>query len=418
MHPQILRHAFSELTIFVAMLSAVLPNVFAQPGNPQSIKDSRFKGIDIPYYTKQIADYTDEIKKHPNDAELHYGRGATYAYINKLDEAMADLDKAIELNKNYDKSYLWRGYVYRARKQYDDAIKDFSKAIELNPANDEAREQREICLSELNKAGAFIQKIDGQLKLTPLDPELYSLRAETYAKIGKKKEAEADLEKFQELNAILKKDVLGECISTDYDCQIDIYTEKIKITRDTRSLRNLSSLYSSRGIAYYKKGDLDNALSDFNNGSSDVSVYKGNIYLQKGKYDEVLSLFKCERKTGSAEASLLCGEVLLHKTNYDKAFDFFEEAIRLNSRTAKAYFGRGVIYLERGRNYSEYENDAAKSAEAYKNAVKDFDTVIEIDLNNANPEVYFKRAKAYEKLGKPEKAVADRKKFEELTQKP
>lgn len=413
---QIFRYAFPKLIIFAAMLLGVLPTILAQPGNLQSVEEARSKGIDIPSYTKQIADYTDEIKKHPNDAELYYGRGATYAYINKFDEAMADLDKAIELNKNYDKPYLWRGYVYQARKQYDDAIKDFSKAIELNPANNEAQEQRGICVSEFNKTVAFVQKIEEELKLKPLDPELYSLRAETYTKIGKKKEAEADLKKFQELEAILKKDILAECTSTDYDCQIVIYTEKIKITRDTRLMKNLSSFYSSRGIAYYKKGDLDNALSDLKNGNDDGSVYIGNIYLRKGKYDELLS--RCKGKADSAEANLLCGEVHLHKTNYDKAFDYFEEAIRLSPGIAKAYFGRGVVYLERGRNYSDYEYDSVKSAEAYKNAVKDFDTIIEIDLNNVSPEVYVKRAKAYERLGEQAKADADRAKAEELAEKP
>ncbi len=77
-----------------------------------------------------------------------------------------------------------------------------------------------------------------------------------------------------------------------------------------------------------------------------------------------------------------------------------------------------MIYLRRGNDFRELENDEAKAVEAYKNAVKDFDSVIEIDLKNAGSEVYEKRAKAYEKLNEPDKAAADRAKAKELAEKP
>ena len=48
-------------------------------------------------------------------------------------EAIADFDKAIELNPKDARAYYNRGVVKDELKQYKEAIADYDKAIELNP---------------------------------------------------------------------------------------------------------------------------------------------------------------------------------------------------------------------------------------------------------------------------------------------
>ena len=45
--------------------------------------------------------------------------------------AMADYNKALELNPNIGQAYMVRGVVYSFQKRYDLAIADFNKALEL-----------------------------------------------------------------------------------------------------------------------------------------------------------------------------------------------------------------------------------------------------------------------------------------------
>ena len=50
----------------------------------------------------------------------------------KHDKAIADLDKAIELDSNYALAYNNRGVAYGDMGEYNRAIADFDKAIELD----------------------------------------------------------------------------------------------------------------------------------------------------------------------------------------------------------------------------------------------------------------------------------------------
>src|ERR1039458_3807980 len=48
-------------------------------------------------YEKAIAEYSEQIKLNPNDAEAYYDRGHAYICVGKNDLADQDLNKAIEL---------------------------------------------------------------------------------------------------------------------------------------------------------------------------------------------------------------------------------------------------------------------------------------------------------------------------------
>jgi Flp pilus assembly protein TadD len=48
-----------------------------------------------------IAACTTLIKENPKDATAYYNRGISYRQTGKLDLAMADYTRAIELNPNY-----------------------------------------------------------------------------------------------------------------------------------------------------------------------------------------------------------------------------------------------------------------------------------------------------------------------------
>lgn len=72
------------------------------------------------------------------DAKFYNNRGAAYGEKGQFDQAISDLNKAIEINPRYNKAYNNRGVVYRRKGQYDRAISDFNKAMEINPLDAEA----------------------------------------------------------------------------------------------------------------------------------------------------------------------------------------------------------------------------------------------------------------------------------------
>ncbi|MFQ6031455.1 MAG: tetratricopeptide repeat protein [Candidatus Zixiibacteriota bacterium] len=65
-------------------------------------------------------------------AEKHFKKGFEYQNQGNLDKALAEYQKALQLNPNYTRVYTNLGAVYLRKQNYDQAILQFKKAIELN----------------------------------------------------------------------------------------------------------------------------------------------------------------------------------------------------------------------------------------------------------------------------------------------
>jgi tetratricopeptide (TPR) repeat protein len=68
----------------------------------------------------------------------------TYHKKGQPDRALADFNKALELNPRLAEAYSNRGWAYFEKGQYDQAIADCDKALELNPRLAEAYNNRAI----------------------------------------------------------------------------------------------------------------------------------------------------------------------------------------------------------------------------------------------------------------------------------
>ena len=92
--------------------------------------------------------YTEAIELKPNNATAYNWRGnirnirasekelvdKNVAEGKKLrEQALYDLNRAIQLKPDYSEAYGNRGFVYYMAKNYSNSIKDFNRAIELNP---------------------------------------------------------------------------------------------------------------------------------------------------------------------------------------------------------------------------------------------------------------------------------------------
>ena len=70
---------------------------------------------------------------HPAYAVAYNNRGNVYRNLGQYQQAIADYDKAIELNPNDAVAHNNRGHAYADQGQYQQTIADFDKAIELDP---------------------------------------------------------------------------------------------------------------------------------------------------------------------------------------------------------------------------------------------------------------------------------------------
>ena len=81
---------------------------------------------------------TQPKQNESRDPKFYNNRGIAFGEKGQYDQAISDLNQAVEINPRYIKAYNNRGVIYRLREQYDKAISDFNQAIEINPLDAEA----------------------------------------------------------------------------------------------------------------------------------------------------------------------------------------------------------------------------------------------------------------------------------------
>jgi tetratricopeptide (TPR) repeat protein len=82
---------------------------------------------------QEIAQYTEAIRRNPNDVEAYFYRGNAYLHKKgNLDKAIADYSQAIRLKPDLADAYSNRGDAYYEKGDYDKAIADCTQAIRLN----------------------------------------------------------------------------------------------------------------------------------------------------------------------------------------------------------------------------------------------------------------------------------------------
>jgi Tetratricopeptide repeat len=69
-------------------------------------------------------------------------RGEIYRAMGRYDEALADLNRVIELDPAANWAIAERGGIYRLMGRYDEALADFNRAIELDPSDDDYAAKR------------------------------------------------------------------------------------------------------------------------------------------------------------------------------------------------------------------------------------------------------------------------------------
>lgn len=92
------------------------------------------------YYLKRqlddaIADYNKAIQLNPEFALAYYGRCSAYKDKGEFVRAIADADRVIEINPQDPEAYANRGSAYVAKGDKDRAVADYRKALQIDPSH-------------------------------------------------------------------------------------------------------------------------------------------------------------------------------------------------------------------------------------------------------------------------------------------
>jgi len=315
-----------------------------------------------------ISLWSDVIKKFPNAAVGYNNRGGTFLSEKKYDEALADLNKAIQLRPAYAEALSNRGIILSDRKKPEEALIDLNKAISLRPNYADAINNRGIILMELNKYSEALNDFNRAIEIRPGYAEAYYNRGLLFMNENKYDQAVKDYDKALELRPGYPEAVINRGIILNDGAN----SEKL-LTEYNNALKtnpNDPELYYSRGIALMNLNKFPGAISDFTKAislkadHSKAYLSRGNAYVNEkdtiAALNDYTKVIEIDKK--SADAYIGRGNIMRDQNKNELALKDYNKAIELNPSAVNAYHNRGILLI-REKKFEEVINDFSKVLE-------------------------------------------------------
>lgn len=107
-------------------------------------------------YEEAIEQYTTLLELDPSNSNfnstIYANRALCQQKLNKMMDALKDINKSISLNERYYKAYTRRGNIYMALKMYEEAKWDYQKVKDAEPKNRDVAKLLEDAKKEESKA--------------------------------------------------------------------------------------------------------------------------------------------------------------------------------------------------------------------------------------------------------------------------
>ena len=151
-------------------------------------------------YEGAIADYDRAIEINPQYAKAHNNRGITKDNMGDYKGAIADYDRAIEINPQYAEAYNNRGTTKDSLGDHKGAIADHDRAIKINPQSAKAYNNRGIAKDSLGDYKGAIADYDRAIEINPQSAKAYKNRGIAKDNMGDRKGAIADYDRAIEID--------------------------------------------------------------------------------------------------------------------------------------------------------------------------------------------------------------------------
>jgi tetratricopeptide (TPR) repeat protein/Tol biopolymer transport system component len=234
--------------------------------------------------------------------ELRTQLGLALASKNRVDEAKAQFDRALEINPNNAIAHFARGVALACQSDWDGAITEYKATLRLNPQYESAHVYLGAALRQKDEWDGAIAEYREALKLNPNDDEVHATLGAT---LGSKRDWDGEIAEEREAQRLNPKNsnahvYLGSALGEKGDWPADIAEQREALGLEPGNVLAHASL----GYALGKSGDSNGEIAE---------------------YREALRL-----NPNDAGAHYLLGFALERKRNGQEALQQYRAAYQLN----------------------------------------------------------------------------------------
>jgi tetratricopeptide (TPR) repeat protein len=167
--------------------------------------------IEAQEHEKAVADFTRAIAIDPSNASYYVHRRVALTSLKRYDEAQADaikidhlmqlsaLNQAVFRDRSSPQPYIDRGNYFLRENQIDNALANFNRALELNAKSSVALTQRARAWLRHGEPQKAVNDATAALAIE-LREESYSVRGDAYRKLEQYDKAVADYDAAQRID--------------------------------------------------------------------------------------------------------------------------------------------------------------------------------------------------------------------------
>jgi tetratricopeptide (TPR) repeat protein len=257
--------------------------------------------------TPVVADRTPE-EPEPLDAEGFSRRGAAFAARRDFDHALADLNRACDLDPKNPEYFYQRGQVFSQRGLAARALDDYYRALELKPDHVPALLARaDISMSrkDVIAARADLDSID---RLSAKQADIRLALAHRYDRLNAFSMAISQFDPWIEFHAVdlnLAEALNGRCwarASQNVDLQkaLDDCNAALKLSPSQKF--PAAAILASRGLVRLRMGDYDQSIVDY---SDSIKLNFKNAMALYGRGIDKMRLGRTEEGQADLTEALL-----------------------------------------------------------------------------------------------------------------
>ncbi len=179
-------------------------------------------------YQNYLNLYTRVIKTNPKSAMAYYNRGVNLRIDNKINEAFADINKAVEIYPDYIDALADRGLLMQNSGNVNQALLDYERVLKFTPNNYQVLNSLGIIYGMKSKFPESVQMLTRCIQINPNMPAAYNNRGYALSMSNRLDEAMID------------------------------FNMALKISP------NFADAYHNRGNLKFNIGDKDGACQDWN----------------------------------------------------------------------------------------------------------------------------------------------------------
>ncbi|MEG4056540.1 MULTISPECIES: tetratricopeptide repeat protein [unclassified Microcoleus] len=374
-------------------------------------------------------EYAEKLVASRGEARDWGEKGRCLNSLERYDEALECLDKAIESDSNYARAWANRGDVLESLKRYEEALESFDRAIKLDEDDPWHWAKRGYLLNNLKHYEEALESFDRAIELDEDDPWDWASRGDVLDNLKRYEEALESYDRAIELDANyqwawrMRGDVLNNLeryeealVSYDWALELDendpwAWTNRGDVLNNLEryeealvSYDRAIELDANYQLVWFLRGLLLNDLERYEEAlvsydraikldANNKFAWRWRSYLLNNlkRYEEALVSYDrtIELDPNDKWDWVQRGHVLDDLKRYEEALVSYDRAIELDSNYEWAWFSRGWTLDNLGR---------------YEEALISCDKVIE--LGSQHSSVFFNRAIAILGLNRWDEGIA------------